>query len=75
MSVSFSNVVIIVLTLTREVTMLTQIRNPREAKSGDVIAVSNNRNEAIAWCNKLPNGNTLKIQTLNETLTTVRFVL
>ena len=55
--------------------MLTQIRKIQEVKSGDVIAVCDNRNEAIEYCNKLPNGKSLKIQTLAETLTTVRFVL
>ena len=52
--------------------MLKQILNLNEAKSGDIIAVSDNRNDAISWCNKLPNGNTLKVQTI-ESITTVRY--
>lgn len=55
--------------------MLTIIRKLRDVKSGDVIAVSDNRNEAIAWCMRIPNGNTLKVQTVPEGITTVRYEL
>lgn len=54
--------------------MITQIRKIQDAKSGDVIVVSDNRNDAMEWCKKIPNGNTLKIKT-TEGITIVRYAL
>lgn len=54
--------------------MVTQIRKIKDVKEGEIILVSNSRNDAMEWCKRIPNGNTLKIQTL-EGITTVRYAL